>query len=229
MSNPTLPGWPAPRPSKRRQLTPERLVQAALQVLQADGFEGLTMRRLAEQLEVKAASLYNHVEDKDEVLALAADAICGEMKLEATKGGWREQLEGSAREIRRVLLSHRDGARVLAATPPTGPNRLRMIEQMLTVLVEAGFPDSEVADVSFVVSSTLIGFVLDEAMGAQLAQGAKAQQKKAMERWFKQLPKDRYPNFVRLAGAFAGSDPAKRFELAVGTLLDGLELRLERR
>src|SRR5262249_40201365 len=154
---------------------------------------------------VKAASLYNHVRDKGELLALVADQICAEIPPPEPGRPWREQLERGGREIRRVLLSHRDGARVMASSPPGGPNRLRLIEDMLRVLVEAGFKRADVADVSFVLSSTLIGLVLDEAMGQQVVPGSPDEQREAMRYWFKSLPVDRYPNFVSLADTFADS------------------------
>ncbi len=201
------------------------MVAAALDVLQADGFDGLTMRRLALELGVKAASLYNHVRDKDELLALVADAICAEIPPPAVGVGWREQLRRSGHAIRRVLLAHRDGARVLAASPPSGPNRLRVIEDLLRVLEDGGFERTEIADVSFVLSSMVIGFVLDESMGAQILPGSPAQQREAARRWFKSLPRDRYPTFVRLADAFADSSAERRFELAIDALLDGLARR----
>jgi TetR/AcrR family tetracycline transcriptional repressor len=218
---------PRHQPSRRPQLSPERLVTAALDVLQAEGFDGLTMRRVAAQLGVQAASLYNHVRNKDELLMLVADAICAEIPPPVPGLGWRDQLQRGGHAIRRVLLAHRDGARVLAATPPSGPHRLRAIEDLLRVLDEAGFRASEVADVSFVLSSTVIGFVLDESMGAQVLPGSPAEQRDGARRWFQSLPADRYPTFVRLADAFADSSAERRFDLAIKALLDGLELRLQ--
>ena len=71
----TFAAWAEPAP-KRPSIDRERLVRAALALLDAAGFDALTMRRLAERLGVQAASLYNHVRDKHELLALLADAIC---------------------------------------------------------------------------------------------------------------------------------------------------------
>lgn len=79
------------------------------------------MRRLAEKLGIKAASLYNHVKDKDELLALMANAICAEIPDLDHSKPWREQAERMALQVRTVLMAHRDGARVLAATLPVGP------------------------------------------------------------------------------------------------------------
>src|SRR5919197_3575765 len=70
--------WAEP-PQRRPSVTREQVVREALALLDEVGFDGLTMRRLAERLGVQAASLYNHVRDKHELLALLADAICGEV------------------------------------------------------------------------------------------------------------------------------------------------------
>src|SRR5499427_9941909 len=94
-------GWQEPKPS-RPQVTRERIVQGALEVLNKEGFDGLTMRRLAERLGIKAASLYNHVTDKDQLLALMADAICAEIPDLDHAKPWRRQLETMARQVRRA-------------------------------------------------------------------------------------------------------------------------------
>src|SRR6516165_1352834 len=107
--------------SERSALDRERVVRVALELLDEVGLDDLSMRRLADRLGVTAASLYWYVRDKDELLALLADAITGEMPLPASDLGWRDALEAAARTLRRIARSHRDGARVLAATMPAGP------------------------------------------------------------------------------------------------------------
>src|SRR5438552_789304 len=153
--------WDEPAPA-RPVVTRERLIREALALLDEVGFDGLTMRRLAERLGVQAASLYNHIRDKGEMLALLADAICGEVRPADPNRPWREQLEAIAWDYRRVLLAHRDAARVLVATPPLGPQRLRLIEQVLAVLLAAGFDDEAMADAATVFNVYVAGFVLDE-------------------------------------------------------------------
>ena len=123
-----LPYRKAERKQKRRQLDQAQVVHAALELLDQVGLDELTMRRLASQLGVKAASLYRHVKDKEELLALLGDEISGEIPLVSPSGSWREQLTAMAWNVRRGLLAHRDAARVLASTPPFGPRRLKHIE-----------------------------------------------------------------------------------------------------
>src|SRR5262245_56056039 len=84
------------------------LLREAVALLDEGGLEGLTMRRLAERLGVQAPSLYNHIRDKDELVALLADALSAEIATPDARRPWRDQLEHTAREFRRVLLAHRD-------------------------------------------------------------------------------------------------------------------------
>src|SRR5690349_4034731 len=114
-----------------RRLDREQVVTAALALPDEVGLDDLTRRRLPERLGVKAASLYRHVRDKSELLALLGDEISGEIPLTPASGTWEEQLHRIAWNVRRGLLAHRDAPRVLAATPPIGPRRLRHIELVL--------------------------------------------------------------------------------------------------
>lgn len=225
---PGVAAWSEKDPG-RRQLTREELVRKALEVLDEEGFDGLTMRRLAERLGIKAASLYNHVSDKDELLALMADAICAEIPDLDHSRPWREQVETMAVQVRRVLMAHRDGARVLAATPPVGPHRIRLIEQALHALASAGFSPAKTADASFVMNSYVVGFVLDETLGSPRDAAAARRMREEGRRWFKSLPKQQYPTLVALADELVDAPADRRFELGLRALLDGFELRLPKK
>jgi AcrR family transcriptional regulator len=151
----------------RAPLDRETLVREALALLDEVGLDDLSMRRLADRLGVTAASLYWYVRNKDELLALLADAISGEMPFPDPALPWREALEAGARNLRRVARCHRDAARVLAATIPTGRHRLRVIDTLLGVLRHAGFPPADVVDLSYLFNAYVVGFMLDQDMGVQ--------------------------------------------------------------
>jgi TetR/AcrR family tetracycline transcriptional repressor len=151
----------------REALDRDRLVQVALALLDEVGLDELSMRRLAERLGVTAAALYWYVRDKNELLGLLADAISAETPLPNPNGPWRAEVEKLARGARRVALSHRDAARVLVATLPTGPHRLRAIDAILGVFVHAGFSPADAADAAYVLNVFGVGFMLDETMGPQ--------------------------------------------------------------
>src|SRR5579872_4152407 len=134
---------------KRRTLDQAQVVQAALALLDEVGLDELTMRRLAERLGVKAASLYRHVRNKEELLALLGDEISAEIPLPRGSGPWQDQLTEMAWNVRRGLLAHRDAARVLASTPPAGPERMRHIEAVLRILKTAGLSDRQAARAAY--------------------------------------------------------------------------------
>jgi TetR/AcrR family tetracycline transcriptional repressor len=205
------------------QITRDKVVRKALELLNEDGFDGLTMRRLAEKLGIKAASLYNHVKAKDELLALMANAICAEVLDLDPSRPWREQAETMALQVRRVLMAYRDGARVLAATPPVGPQRLRLIEQLLHALVGAGLSRARVVDAAFLLNSYVVGFVLDETLGYPKDTALAKRMREEARRWFKSLPRRRYPTVVALADELVDAPADRRFKRGLRALLDGLQ------
>ncbi|MGH8966341.1 MAG: TetR family transcriptional regulator, partial [Actinomycetes bacterium] len=87
-------------------LTRARIVEAAVALLDEEGIERLTMRRLAERLGVVAPSLYWHVDTKDDVLDLAVDAIFGEVPPEAAAGAWRADVTAVITAWRAAMLRH---------------------------------------------------------------------------------------------------------------------------
>lgn len=199
----------------RRRLDKEKLVDAALKLLDAEGIDGLGMRRLAERLGVRAPSLYNHVRGKAELLALVADAICAEVAPLDPEQPWRLQMEDLAQRLRRVLLAHRDGARVLAGTPPLGPHRLRLIEQVLCAFRAARFTPGRTVDAASTLNSYVVGFVLDETQGKADAKALKAQ--------LRALPKRDFPTLVALAAPLIDAPTDRRFSFGLSALLDGIE------
>src|SRR5579864_3975430 len=160
------------RRKKRRALDQQQVVRAALALLDEVGLDALTMRRLAGTLGVKAASLYRHVRNKDELLALLGDEISAEIPLPRPAGTWRAQLTESAWNVRRGLLAHRDGARVLASTPPAGPRRLRHVEAVLRILRAAGLKDRDAAWTAYHLNNVVTEFAADEGRLASYAAAA---------------------------------------------------------
>ena len=187
------------------------------------------MRRLAERLDVKAASLYWHVHDKDDLLELLADAISAEIRPPDANLPWREALERMAWEVRRVYLSHRDAAQVLAATIPLGPNRFRMMELSFAELLKAGFSPQETVYAAFILNDFLTQFVIEERRAeANAAHVAHDDHDLFADfgKYLKSLPTDTYPSLVLLADYMAENDAEPRFRFGLATLLDGLEQRL---
>lgn len=200
-----------------------QVVQAALALLDEVGLDGLTMRRLADRLGIKAASLYWHVRDKDDLLQLLADAICAPMQSPDPALPWRERLAAAGRDYRRMLLAHRDAGRVLASSgAPSGPNRLRLVESVLRTLLDAGFSPRDAAYAAFVLNDYGALFVMEEQQFAEAAQ----QDSEAGQRWVSMLPPDAYPSIRAVAPYLVDGNTDQRFEFGLHILLDGLEARL---
>src|SRR5262245_38336302 len=215
-----------PRHRKRQPLNQAQIVRAALVLLDEVGLDALTMRRLAEHLGVKAASLYRHVHNKDELLALLGDEISGEIPVTHATGSWTTQLTEIAWNVRRGLLSHRDAARVLANTPPVGPRRLKHIEAVLRTLRAAGLSDRDAARAAYHCNNFVTEFAADEARFAAFAATPGASRRKILaqaRKTFKSLPREEYPTLVELADDLSEDDSDGLFQTGIDIWLRGLE------
>ncbi len=212
-------------------LDPDHIVQAALQLLDEVGLDGLTMRRLAARLNIKAASLYWHVSDKEELIVLLANEICGALGAPDLTLPWREQLEQFADEYRRVLLSHRDAARVLLLSGrPSGANRLDLVEILLRLLLKAGFSPRDAAFAGFLMNDYVTTFVMEETRSpvSPVEQGtSEATVSSPDANWLDMLLPDRYPSIRALAPHWSNLNIDEQFHFGVEVLLDGLEKRLK--
>ncbi|MQS10826.1 TetR/AcrR family transcriptional regulator [Streptomyces kaniharaensis] len=206
-------------------LTREALAQAALKVLERDGLAGLSMRRVAAEVGVKAASLYWHVRNKQELIDLLNDAIMAEAEPPPREGGWREQFHAYCWRYRRLLLDNRDAAKVVAGRLVTGPNLLGLLEDQLDRLREAGFSDADAAMASYLLAAFVQGFVLQEQAPISAAEALGTSRREivtAAGNRFRALPTDTFPNLVELADDLTEPDMDARFEFCVQRVLDGL-------
>ncbi len=216
----------------RPPLDRDVIVGAALALLDEVGLDGLSMRNLAERLTIKAASLYWYVRDKEELLGLLADAICVEVGAPVAEAPWRAQLETLLGEYRRILQSHRDAARILFGTIPTGPHRLRLVDMSLAALGAAGFEGMDIVRAARLLVDNVTSSVLEEANEAALAARVAGQESgeegapSAAYSPFTSLPASAYPSIAALAALLAEPDGDGRFQFGLKVMLDGLERQL---
>jgi AcrR family transcriptional regulator len=215
-----------PRAAPRAPLTREAIVEAALRVLDREGLEATSMRRVAEELGTGPSSLYWHVRNKDELLQLVFDRVAGELELPPLDPEhWQEQLKTVAREMRRVLAGHRDIARVSLGSIPVGPNVLRVSEWMLALLRGAGLPDRTVVFVGDLFGLYVGAFAFEESLGLASPTGEELapEQIIAMLRdYWASLPPARFPNTVALADELVQGGPDERFEFGLDVIVRGL-------
>lgn len=146
-------------------LDKERIVAEAVALLDADGLDGLTLRRLADRLGVRAPTLYWHIPNKAALVTAVAEAILGQefrtVDPPADDEPWQDWLTGLAERLRRAMLAHPDGARVVSASHLS----LRMAaiaETAMRVLVARDVPLHEARLLVLTVEHVTVGHVLAE-------------------------------------------------------------------
>ncbi len=133
----------------RQGLSRAHIADAALELLQHEGLEALTMRALADRLHVKAASLYWHIRDRRELVELLAESIMERVSAPRASG-WRAIVLANAAALRRVLTSQRDAGRVLLEVPGA-ITRSDCYARLLRALTSAGLFEPEAAEVALMV------------------------------------------------------------------------------
>lgn len=226
-----LPWWPAeraPRDEAGEPLTRTRIVTAALELIDEEGLDALSMRRLGSRLGAGATTLYWYVSSKDQLLDLAVDEIFGELSLDRLDGkGWREQVEAVARDLRHVILRHRNLALVLSERVTMGPNALSALEWLLTLLVEqAGFDRKNAVMIYNAVVSFTAGWAILETRepSGPIGEGRTQEEVgKAILEMIGALPPDRFPNLIAASRDLMTVSEDDRFEFALQRMLDGIE------
>lgn len=140
----------SPADDQKEGLTRERLVEAALALVQDEGLEGLSMRALADRLQVKAASLYWHVRDRRELLELLADSILDGVRPATSRSGWRHAVVDSGDRLAARVGRQRDAARILLEVPDA-LERSALFAELKRQLRAAGLQPSEAAEVALMV------------------------------------------------------------------------------
>ncbi|MDN3265436.1 TetR/AcrR family transcriptional regulator C-terminal domain-containing protein [Streptomyces sp. CSDS2] len=153
------------KPEKRAPLDRGRVAGTALRLLNEVGLEGLTLRAIARELDVKAPALYWHFKDKQALL----DEMATEMYRRMTAGAaldpadtWRERLLKTNRGLRGALLGYRDGARVFSGSRFTGTEHARELEANLRLLTESGFTLAQAVHAGRTTHLYTLGFVTEE-------------------------------------------------------------------
>ncbi|NUR85559.1 MAG: TetR family transcriptional regulator [Nonomuraea sp.] len=143
----------------------ETVVRAALKLLNEVGIDGLTTRRLADELGVKQPALYWHFKNKQELLDEMAELMLADTleRIDVPEPGqaWDNWLMERGRVIRGTLLSYRDGALVHAGSRPT-PRRVAQVPELIRPLTEAGFTPVQAVRAMIAVGRFALGSAVDE-------------------------------------------------------------------
>ena len=226
---PPTPPWRADvRRRARRgpgpQLDRERIVVAALRIVDEDGIDALSLRRLAEDLHVTPMSLYWHVADKAELLELVGHAVLAEIELPERTGDWMDQLREVHRAMLVAFLRHPNTTDLLVGRARFGPGGLATFERILEILLDAGFTPEGAFDAYQSLYLFTLGFMATStrspAFVAVQRQGAA---------YMGSLPVERFPAIRAVTPVIGRRSLDEQFEIGLDTVIGGLAARRARR
>ncbi|MEK6276724.1 MAG: TetR/AcrR family transcriptional regulator C-terminal domain-containing protein [Actinomycetota bacterium] len=222
---PTAPERPATtvtdQPSERSTragLSRAQIVEAALALLDREGLDGLTMRRLGQELGVGTMTVYGYFRSKDELLDAVIDAGAERIALEPPAGSWKAQLRELLLSLRGTLVKHPGVIELRFKRPIVSPGALELTEAAMQILREAGFSSRTAARAYRILFIYTFGF---SAFGPGEQSRADSERTEAA---IGALPPDRYPALSAAADeAAAAMADQTLFEFGLNLLLDSVE------
>ncbi len=214
---------------RRVPLDRDRVVRAAIALADGGGLGSLTMRKLAEKLDVVPMALYKHVANKDELLDAMVDVVFGELEF-PTGAGWRTAMRARAISMREGLLRHPWAVGLMEVRTP-GPANLRHHNATMGCLrEEAGLPFRMAIHAYSAMDSYIYGFALLERTLPFDTPEQYAEVVEARARAFAEehpSPADEYPYLFEIVVEFgkSGYDYNEEFGFGLDLILDGIEQR----
>ncbi|PRY39010.1 TetR/AcrR family transcriptional regulator [Umezawaea tangerina] len=210
--------------ARREPLTRDRILAAALALVDEEGLPGLSMRRLAKVLGVEAMALYNHVANKTEILDGLAEHVFAEIERADPALPWAERVRATVMGTYRALRRHPVVPLALATDQanPTSLRALQPLDDLIGALTEAGFDDDGTRRALGSLNSLVFGSLLLTTAGFARDQVGHAEQEQ-MDVYVRRVNPATLPNFARVLPALMAGDPEQDFEKALDMLMAGIE------
>jgi AcrR family transcriptional regulator len=227
---PNPEGGPDSRPRRRAApITVDQVVDTALGVVAAAGYEALTMRRLAGALDTGPASLYAHVVNKADLDELLIGRLCAELVLpEPDPATWRDQIRGVCTQIRDQYLRYPGISRAALAMAPTDLEIARVSEGMLAILLTGGVTPRSAAWANDALLLYTAAYCLETSIVRQRAthdDDAWVLDRDELRRRLTALPAETFPHTVRHADELTAGEGHDRFDFTLALMIDGLAHR----
>jgi len=201
---------------RRTPLSRDRVLRAALELVDREGVDALTMRRLGRELGVEAMSLYGYVDSKEDLIEGVVEQVFREMPLIVPgPGDWRERVRGHAAMYRKVLLSHPNAVRLVGRRPLDTDAIAAFVDSALAELQSIGLDLATADRVLGVIASFTLGHVA-ESVGDEL----RAQTPPRTLR--ESIDPARYP-YLAAVGDSGPNSRDLEFELGIDFILSGIE------
>ena len=207
----------------RSRLSRDRVLRAAIAHADAGGFEALSMRKLAEELDVAPMALYRHVANKDDLIDGMVDIVFGEVDLPRAGADWRTAMRQRAISLRDVLARHRWAIGLMESRVHPGPANLRHHDAVLGSLRAGGFDIVMAAHAYSVLDGYIYGFALTKM---NLPFDGPQEIGEVAQDMLEPFPLNAYPNLMEILTEHVmkpGYDYGDEFEYGLDLILDGLE------
>jgi AcrR family transcriptional regulator len=213
---------PVTRSSRSRQgrqgpLNHAAILDAAVTLIEREGPDALTMRRLGARLGVEAMAIYHHFASRDELLAAIGDRLLEPLQHLDLGEDWRGACRLFARALRDLAVERPSTFRLLGLQPFDTPISLRPVERLLRVLVDSGFSPSDALAVYRATASYARGYALAEVTGFTV-DAAHPEGRRRLAA----LPRREFPILAGHVTDLAALYPNAAFEVGLGALLSGL-------
>jgi AcrR family transcriptional regulator len=220
MPGSAIPSTPKQAALRSRRLTRERIVAVALDLLDREGLDALSMRRLGQELGVGTMTIYGYFRSKDELLDAVIDLGAASLELPELEGSWREQLHALMRSVREALIRHPSVVELRLRRPLLSPGALRIAEAALRILRGAGFDDVQAA----LAYRTLLTYTFGCAAFA--TDELPAPDRTRLEGILAFMPREEWSTLFSVAPVFERLTARRLYEFGLERILDGLEAQL---
>ncbi|MBS1694824.1 MAG: TetR/AcrR family transcriptional regulator C-terminal domain-containing protein [Actinobacteria bacterium] len=215
------------RPRRRAApITVTLVVDTALGIVATEGYEALTMRRLAGALDTGPASLYAHVVNKSDLDELLIGRLCTELELpEPDPARWREQTREVFTQLRDQYMKYPGISRAALAMFPTDLETLRVTEGLLAILLAGGLAPQRAAWAIDALLLYVAGYCLEASIMLQRKDGdesARGRDAGEIRGRLAALPADAFPHTTRHAAELTAGEGHDRFDFALALMVDGL-------
>jgi AcrR family transcriptional regulator len=220
---------PSPGPEAKKRLSRELVLSAALTLVDAEGLDALTMRRLGQELGRDPMSLYRYAENRAALLDGVSELVLNELAIFPNDPDWQAQLRRIAHDLRHLALRHPNVVPLLVTRPLSTPlglrplGTLRPLEQILSLLIDAGFSPADALHVYRAYYGYLYGHILNELQEFIVDPD---ENEALLRLGLHRLPPKDFPRLRALAPVLANYDGAAELDEGITILLTGLAARL---
>jgi AcrR family transcriptional regulator len=232
----TLPSSRTEPRERKEPLTTQRIVDSALDLMRTKGYDAVSMRSLARELDTGPASLYQHVRNRDELDQLVLDRIAAQIHVpEPDPEHWDEQLKQLFRDTLAVYRAHPGSARAAMGQVPTMEGTMRVAEGMMAICLAGGISPQAAAWMCDVGSLYVSAIAYEESIWIARENSTKAGEEpdhaaidEQMLQFWQQLPPEKFPMLSRYSAQMTAGDGEERFAFAIDVLVSGLAAVSER-